>query len=80
MARLDLVIHDLVDVAEKAPVHDGGAAWRGSPISHETMSFRDHTTSLEMSFYGRNGAEVGGVFRTDETVGAFGAGRTASGG
>ena len=72
---LDVAIHDLVDLAANAPSEIPGAAWRGIPISFGTMSRRSDTSSLSMSFYGDNGAEVGGVFRTDAMVGAFGARR-----
>ena len=54
----------------------GWGVWRSRiPISLGTMSRSSDTSSLSMSFYGDNGAEVGGVFRTGTMVGAFGARR-----
>ena len=76
---VDVAIHDMVDIAANAPAKEAGVMWRGIPISHRTMSFENDTSSLDMSFYGRNGAEVGGVFRTETMVGAFGAERAPSG-
>ena len=74
---LDVAIHDLVDLATNAPAGLPDAAWRGISISLGTMSRSSDTSSLSMSFYGDNGAEVGGVFRTGAMVGAFGTRRTA---
>ena len=75
---VDVAVHDLVELATGAPAGDVGATWRSIGISHETMSFTNGRSSLTMSFYGRNGAEIGGVFRTEDMVGAFGAARAAS--
>ncbi len=74
---LDVTIDDLVDLDTGAEIA-APEPWLDIEFTFAGFSDQDGVRLLEGSFYGESGAEVGGVFRTEDLVGAFGTGYDSS--